>query len=243
MIALSRCLLILIVFILFSIIGMLFCLCRPGHSNNTKTLALVLSRVFAPIVGIKLIVKNSNQNATPSVFIANHQSNYDLACFGAAFNDNTLCIGKKSIRWIPFFGQLFWLSGSLFIDRRNRNSAISTIKYVTQCIVNNGVSVWLFPEGTRSLGKGLLPFKMGAFHTAIQAKAPITPIVLSTTSHFKLNTLNNGYAIIQILDPIATTNYDSQSVKQLSRICHNVMKLTIAQLDREVAQLNSQNII
>ncbi len=242
MIAFLRCLIIPLVFILFSVFGMLFCLCRPGHANNTKILALALSRVFAPILGIKLIVRHkANFHSEPAVFIANHQSNYDLACFGAAFHNNTLCIGKNSIRWIPFFGQLFWLSGSLFIDRKNHNSAISTISYVTQRIVNDGISIWLFPEGTRSSGRGLLPFKMGAFHTAIQAQVAILPIVLSSTSHFRLNKINNGYAILKVLDPIDTSHFNAQNIKQLSRICHNVIKLTITQLDKEVAQLNSKD--
>jgi 1-acyl-sn-glycerol-3-phosphate acyltransferase len=243
MIAIFRCILIPLVFIIFSLLGIIFCFFRPGHPNNTKILALSLSRVFAPIVGIKLIVKNNPQtNTRPCVYIANHQSNYDLACFGAAFHDRTVCIGKNSIRWIPFFGQLFWLSGSLFINRKNRISAISTIKHVTQRIVNYNISIWLFPEGTRSAGKGLLPFKMGAFHTAIQAQVPLLPIILSSTSHFRLNKINNGYAIIKILDPIETTRFDTHNIKQLSRICHNVIKLTITQLDKEVALLNSKDI-
>lgn len=247
MIALLRCLLIPSLFIIYSLAGIIFCLFRPKHPNNTKLLALGLHKIFAPLLGIKLIIRDNKNlpkstNTRNHVFIANHQSNYDLVCFGAAFHNNTLCIGKKSIRWIPFFGQIFWLAGNLFIDRKNRDSAINTIKQVSQSIVSKKVSIWLFPEGTRSNGQGLLPFKMGAFHTALQAKVSIVPVVLSSTERFSLNKLNNGYAILKTLDPIETHRIDNTTIKKLATISHSVIKHNLALLDREVAALNSQNI-
>ncbi len=70
------------------------------------------------------------------------------------------------------------------------------------------VSVWMFPEGTRSRGRGLLPFKTGAFHAAIGAGLPIIPIVCSSTGGVKLNRWNNGHVIVEMLPPISTEDYD-----------------------------------
>lgn len=239
MIAILRCLFIPCLFIIFCLFGILLCLSRPRHPNNTKLLAVWLSRLFAPVLGIKLIVRiPSICHQLPSVLIANHQSNFDLVCFGPAFLNNTLCIGKQSIRWIPVFGQVFWLAGNLFIDRKNQASAKNTLQSVSHRIKNNKISIWLFPEGTRSNGKGLLNFKMGAFHTAIQANVAIVPVVLSTTTAFKLNKFNNGHAIVKVLNPIQTANYDNSKVKSLALISHNVIRQTIALLDQEVQQLN-----
>jgi len=220
--------------------GCLFCLCRPFHRNNTLVVAHWLS-ALAPFFGIKLITRvDQNTPYSPKVFIGNHQSSYDLFTISSAVTEGTVSVGKKSIRWFPFFGQLYWLSGNILIDRNNKNKARGTIDQVVERIVNDKLSVWMFPEGTRSRGKGLLPFKMGAFNTAIQAKVPIVPIVLSTTSHFGLNTLNNGYAIAQALDPIPTDGYDKSTAKELAQLCHRLMSEKIAELDLEVARLNKQ---
>ena len=75
-----------------------------------------------------------------------------------------------------FVGELYWLTGNILIDRANRSKAMDTISQVAEQIKKNKVSVWMFPEGTRSRGRGLLPFKTGAFHAAIAAQVPIVPI-------------------------------------------------------------------
>lgn len=199
-----------------------------------------LSRLMAPLIGITVIKRfNSNLDSTSKVFIGNHQNTYDLATISAMVSNNTVCVGKKSIRWIPFFGPLFWLSGNILIDRLNKSRARETINQVALRLSKQQLCVWLFPEGTRSNGKGLLPFKMGAFHTAIQAKVAIVPVVLSSTSHIKLNKWNNGYVIAEVLDPIETKDYYSvDDAKQLASLCHQKMQQAFTKLNQEACLLN-----
>lgn len=240
MIALLRFVLIFPIYIGVCVLGCLFCLIRPFHRNNTRVVAHMLSSL-APLFGIKLITRvNTYQPYAPKVIIGNHQSSFDLVTISAAVTDGTVSMGKKSIRWIPFFGQLYWLSGNILVDRNNKHSARSTIDQVVERITNDQLSLWMFPEGTRSRGQGLLPFKMGAFHTAIKAKVPIVPIVLSSTDHFSLNKWRNGYAIAQALDPIPTDDYHLGNVKELAALCHSLMVKKIAELDQEVAALNKK---
>lgn len=77
------------------------------------------------------------------------------------------------------------LSGTVFIDRTNRKSAIAAFDGAICEIRDNKQSVWIFPEGTRSHfpAADLLPFKKGAFHLAIQAGVPIVPVVVANYSH------------------------------------------------------------
>jgi 1-acyl-sn-glycerol-3-phosphate acyltransferase len=242
MIALLRLLLLIPLFFLVCIGGSIFCIFRPFHRNNTRAVAHFLSALH-PLLGIKLqIINNDNVNSAynvPSVFIANHQNTYDLFTISAAVIDSTVSIGKKSIRWIPFFGQLYWLSGNILIDRNNKSSAKATIDQVSARISNDKVSIWMFPEGTRSNGKGLLPFKLGAFNTAIQAGVPIIPIIMSTTTDIKLNRLNNGHVLIEILDPISTDPYELANAKELAQRCHQLMLIKAQQLDQKVSHLNN----
>lgn len=71
------------------------------------------------------------------------------------------------------------LSGAVFIDRKNRKDAHKTVEQAGRDMKKRGVSLWVFPEGTRSLHAepSLLPFKKGAFHLAVQAQVPIVAVV------------------------------------------------------------------
>ncbi len=104
------------------------------------------------------------------------------------------------------------------------------------------ISVWMFPEGTRSRGRGLLPFKTGAFHAAIAAGVPIVPVCVSSTQgKIKLNRWNNGNVIIEMLDPIDTSVYSREQVRELSELCHSLMEAKIKELDLEVAEMAKQS--
>ena len=104
-------------------------------------------------------------------------------------------------------------------------------------INEDNLSIWMFPEGTRSRGRGLLPFKTGAFHAAIAAGVPIVPVVCSTTHNkIDLNRWDNGTVICEMLEPIDVSGYSRENVRELAEYCHDVMQNRIAELDREVAQ-------
>ncbi|EPH3908388.1 TPA: 1-acyl-sn-glycerol-3-phosphate acyltransferase, partial [Escherichia coli] len=99
------------------------------------------------------------------------------------------------------------------------------------------ISIWMFPEGTRSRGRGLLPFKTGAFHAAIAAGVPIIPVCVSTTSNkINLNRLHNGLVIVEMLPPIDVSQYGKDQVRELAAHCRSIMEQKIAELDKEVAE-------
>ena len=99
------------------------------------------------------------------------------------------------------------------------------------------ISIWMFPEGTRSRGRGLLPFKTGAFHAAIAAGVPIIPVCVSNTSNkINLNRLYNGLVIVEMLPPVDTSKYGKDQVRELAAHCRELMAQRIAQLDKEVAE-------
>lgn len=104
-------------------------------------------------------------------------------------------------------------------------------------INKDNLSIWMFPEGTRSRGRGLLPFKTGAFHAAIAAGVPIVPVVCSTTHNkIDLNRWDNGKVICEMMDPIDVSPYTKDNVRELATYCHDLMEKRIAELDAEIAQ-------
>ncbi|MBQ4832831.1 1-acylglycerol-3-phosphate O-acyltransferase [Pseudoalteromonas sp. MMG010] len=227
--------LILSVFILLSCIcGLLLSIIRPFHKNNVYVIASWYG-AMAKLLGVTLILKRDveAENVGPAVYVANHQNSYDLFTIPAMVPKHCVSIGKKSLKWIPFFGQLYWLSGNILIDRSNRTKAANTISKAANKIKQQGLSVWMFPEGTRSYGRGLLPFKTGAFHTAMSADVPIVPVCMnSTDKSIKLNRWNNGTICIEMLAPI---NLDKTlTAREHAASIHSVMAAKITELDAQV---------
>ncbi|MGM1326331.1 1-acylglycerol-3-phosphate O-acyltransferase, partial [Klebsiella michiganensis] len=160
---------------------------------------------LSPVFGLKVELRKpaDAESYGNAIYIANHQNNYDMVTASNIVQPPTVTVGKKSLAWIPFFGQLYWLTGNLLIDRNNRAKAHGTIAEVVNAFKKRNISFWMFPEGTRSRGRGLLPFKTGAFHAAVAAGVPIIPVCVSNTSNkINLNRLNNGLVIVEMLPPV-----------------------------------------
>ena len=219
---------IMFMFILLScIFGLLLSLVRPFHPNNVHIIAGWFGSM-AKMIGVKLVLTRHQdaENIGPAVYVANHQNSYDLFTVPAMVPKNCVSLGKKSLKWIPFFGQLYWLSGNILIDRANRSKAAGTISKAAEKIKKNGLSIWVFAEGTRSYGRGLLPFKTGAFHTAMSADVPVVPVCMNTTHKtIKLNRWDNGTIYIEMLAPISLDK--SISAREHAQNVHTVMAAKI----------------
>ena len=238
MLGLLRLIFVFPIFVVICVFGTLTSLVRPFHRNNTFVVARLFSKL-ARLVGIKLIIRvPKHLTDSPKVIIANHQSNWDVITISGGVTPGVVSVGKKSLKWIPLFGQLYWLSGNIFIDRSNKTRAKQTMHDLLSRMRKSNLSIWMFPEGTRSKGRGLLPFKMGAFHIALQAKVPLLPIVLSSMNSFSINRWDNGYAIVDYLEPIETDQFEETQVKDVAKIAHAKMLEKIKELDAEVAELN-----
>lgn len=149
-------------------------------------------RVFAFLMrwgaGISFTIEDPNNYlgmTRPAVFIGNHQTELDVLMLGHIFPPYCSVTAKKSLKQIPVLGWFMSLSGSVFIDRQNSSSARNAMAGAAEDMNRYRQSVYMFPEGTRSYYKeaGLLPFKKGAFHLAVQAQVPIVPVVVANYSN------------------------------------------------------------
>ncbi|MCG8710407.1 1-acylglycerol-3-phosphate O-acyltransferase [Brenneria sp. 4F2] len=238
MLFILRFIVVIVFSILICVFGSIYCLFSPKNPRHVATFGHLFGRLSV-IFGLKVELRIPPEAAHYGncIYIANHQNNYDMVTAANAVQPRTITVGKKSLLWIPFFGPLYWLAGNLLIDRDNRAKAHGTIAQVVKHIKEENISIWMFPEGTRSRGRGLLPFKTGAFHAAISAEVPVVPICVSTTSNkIKLNRWNNGHVIVEMLPPIDTRSYTKEQVRELTTHCHDIMAAKLAQLDAEVAE-------
>ncbi|MCY9846320.1 1-acylglycerol-3-phosphate O-acyltransferase [Vibrio caribbeanicus] len=241
MIALLRVLAIVIFAIVMFVFGCGYCLLSPRNPKHVFTFGRLfgkMSRVFG--IKLELRVPDDAYERGQHIYIANHQNNWDLFTVSSAVTPKVVTVGKKSLVWVPLFGQLYWLTGNILIDRANRSKAKGTIDQIIDTMKGSDVSAWIFPEGTRSRGRGLLPFKTGAFHAAVGAHLPIIPVVCSSTNHLKFNRWDNGHVIVEMLPPVSVEGMEKDDIRELANDCREQMRLKLQQLDEEVKELNSR---
>ncbi|TLU67290.1 1-acylglycerol-3-phosphate O-acyltransferase [Thalassotalea litorea] len=235
MLAILRILTLAFSLVLTTLTSILMCIIRPFHRDNVYFSAHLIGGL-SPAIGVKLEVRKPEgvEYEGPVVYVCNHQNSYDIFTVAGSLPKGTVSIGKKSLKWIPFFGQMYWFTGNILIDRANRSKAHSTIASAAQKIKERNISVWLFPEGTRSYGRGLLPFKTGAFHTAMQADVPIVPVCVSNSHNLvDLNRWNNGKMIIEFLPPIHIHDKTKEGVRHVANNTHELMLAKINELSVE----------
>jgi 1-acyl-sn-glycerol-3-phosphate acyltransferase len=179
--------------------------------NPVHIIARIWARgiLWASRINVKV---NGLANIDPGrsyVYMANHQSNFDIPVLLAHLPVQFRWLAKAELFKIPIFGRAMRGAGYVKIDRFNRESAFESIKEAGSRM-KNGVSVMIFPEGTRSRDGKIRPFKKGGFIMALDSGVPIVPVILQGTrsimekSSLKINT---GEVTLNIATPIATAGY------------------------------------
>jgi 1-acyl-sn-glycerol-3-phosphate acyltransferase len=120
------------------------------------------------------------QPGQPYVFAANHRSNFDIFALVSVLPGRFLWVAKKSLFKVPVLGLALTRMGSISVDRANLRSAVQSLDRAT-AVVQRGISLIIFPEGTRATTRELLPFKKGVFIMAMKAGQPIVPVSISGT--------------------------------------------------------------
>lgn len=234
MIIIPRAIVIGIYFLTVALLGIVVCLFRPFNPDNTRICGRMFSWGGRKILGLKVTdegLEHLNQN-TPGVVISNHQDNIDLFVHSGIVPSRTVTVGKKSLKYIPFFGQVYWLSGNIMIDRSNMKSSLSAMLKVSEIIQHKDTSIWVYPEGTRSKGKDIGKFKKGAFLMAVQAEAPITIICTSSyKKNIKLNKLNSCEVILKVLPSISTKGMTKADIPKLMDEAQMKLEAGIKELD------------
>lgn len=119
-----------------------------------------------------------NIPAGPVIYMANHSSFFDVFAILGHLNVQFKWIVKQELFRVPLLGFAMQRSGYISIDRGNHKKAIESIDLAEEKI-RSGISIVIFPEGTRSEDGSLLyPFKKGGFHLALRSKVPIVPITI-----------------------------------------------------------------
>ena len=239
MIRVARYVFLALNFVLASVLGILLGLIRPFHPSNSRLCARFYGFLGLPIIGID-VESSGLENfpkGKPFIVVANHQSNWDLYVVGSVVPERTVSLGKKSLKWAPLFGQLYWLAGNILIDRGNPKKAMEAMEITKRALIESNTNIWFFAEGTRNRGKNMLPFKKGAFVTAINAGVPIVRVCTSAyLDGFSMGKLNNGTAKIRVLPEIETKDLSMNDINKLMAHCHESMLEVINELNSPVIE-------
>lgn len=122
------------------------------------------------------------------LLVSNHRSGFDpILTMWALRTHDIAFISKPSNLEIPIFGKFAHKSCCMAIDRENDREALRTILAAADLAKRDEMSVGVYPEGTRNRGKGLLPFRNGAFKIAQKAGIPIVVMTVEGTEQIKKN--------------------------------------------------------
>ncbi|EGD55499.1 HAD-IB family hydrolase [Gordonia neofelifaecis] len=149
-------------------------------------------------------------SARPCVFVFNHQSKLDLPVMIHLIRDHATGVAKKEIRDLPLFGQILDLGGVAFIDRADAGRAIEQLEPVVRKIEDEGFSLVVAPEGTRSATPRIGPFKKGPFHIAMRAGVPVVPVVLRNAGELMwrgAQLIKPGTVEVRVLPPVDTSSW------------------------------------
>ncbi len=130
--------------------------------------------------GIRLSVSGREHlaEAAGRIMVFNHGSFLEVMIFPALGIRRWTFLAKRSFAFIPVMGQAMWFLGGHFVDRGNRKKAVSSVQRLGADLRKYGLTALIAPEGTRSRTGELHPFKMGAFHVALDTRAPVVPAVV-----------------------------------------------------------------
>ncbi|KAH7916801.1 hypothetical protein BJ138DRAFT_995221 [Hygrophoropsis aurantiaca] len=173
----------------------------------------------------------------PAVMVGNHQSMLDILWLAKMFPPSASIMAKKELQWSPL-GPWMFMSGALFVDRGNSAKAHRSLAAAGELMKAQGTSLMMYPEGTRHSEEvpSLLPFKKGAFHLAVQAGIPITPIICENYwGIYHQGVLGTGTLKVRILPPIPTSGITPSDIPELASRIREQMLVTLRDISVKVA--------
>lgn len=163
------------------------------------------ARNLARLCGVRVHVHGlEHLRQEPYVFVANHQSHFDIVALLGHLPGQNRFAAKKELFKQPVVGLILRTMGMIPVDRDDTLGSVEQLNRLK----TDGHSIAIFPEGTRSPDGQLLPFKKGAFVTAIQLGIPVVPIVCKGTADVmprgEYLSIVPGDVRLVVLEPIPT---------------------------------------
>jgi 1-acyl-sn-glycerol-3-phosphate acyltransferase len=188
-------------------------------ARTWSRLILATTGVRVDVVGLERLVPGRTY-----VFVANHQSIYDIPILFWSLPFQLRIISKESLGRFPFLGWHLRRTGHLLVDR-SRRSHTRVVDWASS-LTAKGLSLIVFPEGTRSRDGRVAEFKGGSFFLALEAGLPVAPISVVGSRHVMLKgrlATYPGRVQLVIHDPIDTTGMSRKDAREIAERVRRVV--------------------
>ena len=180
------------------------------------------------IAGTKVTVIGEDRipKDTPVLYVGNHRSYFDVVLTYARCPGLTGYVAKDSMKKIPLLSSWMKRLHCLFLNRSDIKEGLKTIlQGIDQ--MKNGVSMCIFPEGTRNKTDDLmLPFKEGSFKIAEKSGCPIIPMAITNSADVleaHMPRVKKAHVIVEYGKPIYPNELDKEQKKKIGAYCQDVI--------------------
>ena len=237
MIRLIFVVLFLVVFLILSILVMLVEWIIGKKNPNARdysSLRIVqwAFKVILWIAGVNVtVIGEEHIPDEPVLYIGNHRSFFDIPITYSRCRRLTGFVAKKEIEKVPLLSTWMRYLYCLFLDRDDVRAGLKTILTAIEQ-VKNGISIFIFPEGTRNKEEELsvLPFHDGSFKIAEKTGCAVIPVSINNSvqimeAHFPF--IRKTHVVLEYGEPIYPNTLDKEAKKQLGTYCHDLIEATI----------------
>lgn len=189
-------------------------------------------KVILWIAGVNVtVIGEEHIPDEPVLYIGNHRSFFDIPITYSRCRRLTGFVAKKEIEKVPLLSTWMRYLYCLFLDRDDVRAGLKTILTAIEQ-VKNGISIFIFPEGTRNKGEELsvLPFHDGSFKIAEKTGCAVIPVSINNSvqileAHFPF--IRKTHVVLEYGEPIYPNTLDKEAKKQLGTYCHDLIEATI----------------
>lgn len=218
----------------------IYALTRSKRDSLNFSISLFADTCSA-LIGLDLDIHGEENlwSHRPAVFMFNHQSKADVAIMASLIRKDVVGVGKKEIEKMPVIGQVMGMAGTVFIDRSDREKAIESMQPLIAAMKDQGKSMVIAPEGTRTPTPKLAPFKKGGFHMAMQVGVPIVPVVIHNASDIAPKgdfLFRPGRVRVDVLPPVDTTEWTLSRMNEQVNTVRNMFLRALGQPEQSVAE-------
>lgn len=194
----------------------------PKAKDWYQVIGQIALTTIAIVSGVKLTVigREKIPKDTAVLFVANHQSYFDVIIGYMLMVRQTGFVAKKSLEKIPILSWNMRFMNCLFLDRENMRQGVRTIMDAAER-AKNGTSIFIFPEGTRNKSgdeTNLAPFHDGSFKVAQRGKVPIVPVTFNNTESIfekHIPKIKSSKVVVEFGDPVRWEDLDKDTQKHV----------------------------
>ena len=192
---------------------------RP-RSKQVPRVLRVWASTFLFFTGVRVTVIGAEKIDTTGsyVVVGNHTSNLDVPVILGRLPVSVRFLAKKELFKVPVLGGALRAIHMIETDRRAGLAAHRAINTQVATVIDAGLSLMVFPEGTRSEDGVMLPFKKGAFRIAVDNEIPVVPVtIIGAANGWKAHSrlIFGGPVQLVIHDPIPTVGWDRSRLDEL----------------------------